>query len=330
MAEETLTAEAAPAPTQEPARPRRTESEKALRKKRLIAVTRPWLLLTPALAVLAGLLLWPLIQVVKLSFQDYQSGFGGGTAVWNGVENYRKLLSDPLLWKTALPNTLFFAIACVLLTVALGTLVALLLNRLGAFWKYTVSTAIMAAWAMPAVTGTYVWVWLFAAEDGLFSRLAGAAGLIDPANTNWFTERLSFYAIATVNVVHHGFPFVAVTVLAGLVTIPKELYEAAMLDGANAWQRFWKVTVPSIKPVFMVVTILSTIWDFKVFTQIYLMPGGNGSQEEVYNLGVWSYVKAFAGKDYDMGAAIAVLLTLILVVITITYIRALFKEGDEL
>ncbi|GAA1351119.1 carbohydrate ABC transporter permease [Streptomyces beijiangensis] len=307
----------------------RTASEAARRRKQLTAVTRPWLLLAPALVVLAALLLWPLVQVGKLSLQDYEVKFGGGVGTWTGFDHYKDLLSSPLLWKTVLPNTVFFAVACVGLTVVLGTLVALLLNRLGTVWRFICSTAIMAAWAMPAVTGTYVWIWLFQPEDGMFSKIAGGLGLIDPETTNWFTERLPFYAIATLNVVHHGFPFVAITVFAGLLTIPKELYEAGMLDGASAWQRFWNITVPTIKPVFLVVTILSTIWDFKVFTQIYIMPGGSGSNEDVYNLGVFSYNQAFAQNDYGTGSAAAILLTVLLLAITVVYIRTLFKQGEE-
>ncbi|WP_241672097.1 sugar ABC transporter permease [Streptomyces sp. NBC_01725] len=320
---------AATSPVKSP-RPRGQRPSPTLRRKQLGRTTRPWLLLLPSLVVLAGLLLWPLIKVGILSVQDYEVKFGGGVGTYTGFDHYKDLLTDGALWRTVLPNTVFFAVACVALTVALGTLAALLLQRLGTTWRVICSTAIMAAWAMPAVTGTYVWVWLFSAGDGMMSQLAGSLGLIDPETTNWFTERLSFYAIATLNVVHHGFPFVAITVLAGLLTIPKELYEAGMIDGANAWQRFWKITVPTIKPIFLVVTILSTIWDFKVFTQIYLMPGGAGSNEEVLNLGVWSYQQAFALNDYGAGAATAVLLTLLLLLITIVYIRTLFKESDEL
>ncbi|MER7174522.1 carbohydrate ABC transporter permease [Streptomyces mesophilus] len=299
------------------------------RRRRLIRLTRPWLLLAPALVVLAGLLLYPIFQVGKISLQDWEVTFGGGEGEFTGFDHYSELLSSELLWKTVMPNTVFFAVACVGLTVVLGTLVALLLNRLGTTWRAICSVSILAAWAMPAVTGTYVWIWLFQPDEGMFSQLAGALGLIDPATTNWFTERLPFYAIATLNVVHHGFPFVAITVFAGLLTIPRELYEAGMIDGANAWQRFWKITVPTIRPVFLVVTILSTIWDFKVFTQIFLMPGGSGSNEEVYNLGVYSYVQAFGQDDYGAGSAAAVLLTLLLVLITIVYIRTLFRQGEE-
>jgi N,N'-diacetylchitobiose transport system permease protein len=216
----------------------------------------------------------------------------------------------------------------VALTVGVGTAVALLLVRLGPWLRGLLTSAIMVAWAVPAVTGTYVWVFLFDARSGAVMRALSALGLVDPASTNWFTERLPFYAIATMNVVNHGFPFVAVTVLAGLVTVPQDLYEAAALDGAGAWRRFWSVTVPVLRPVFAVVTILSTIWDFKVFTQIYLMPGGSGTNRDVLNLGTWSYITAISQNRYGLGAAVAVLLTLLLMAITAVYLRTLFRQEE--
>jgi N,N'-diacetylchitobiose transport system permease protein len=130
-------------------------------------------------------------------------------------------------------------------------------------------------------------------------------------------------------VVHHGFPFVAVTVLAGLLTIPKDILEASTIDGAGAWKRFWLVTAPMLKPVFAVVTILSTIWDFKVFVQIFLMPGGDGVNRDVLNLATWSYVTAFGqGNRFGLGSAIAVSLTLVLIAITAFYIRFMFREEE--
>ncbi|WP_219092744.1 carbohydrate ABC transporter permease, partial [Streptomyces sp. JJ38] len=302
---------------------------RSARAARRRARARPWILLAPALLAVGALLLWPLGRVVWMSFQDYGlREIVSGRTNFNGADNYTEILGTSYLWTTVLPNTVVFAAVCVTLTVALGTLVALLLQRLGPLWRNITASTIMMAWAMPAVTGTYVWIWLFDPLDGAVAGLLGGLGLIDPAETNWFTGRLTFYAIATLNVVHHGFPFVAVTVFAGLLTIPRELTEAGIVDGASAWQRFWTITVPSIKPVFLVVVILSTIWDFKVFVQLYLMPGGNGANPDVLNLGVWSYVESFAQRQYGMGAAIAVLLTLLLLGITVGYVRALFADND--
>lgn len=289
----------------------------------------PWLLQVPALVVLFGLLVYPLARVAILSVQDFGlRELVTGESTWVGLDNFREVLTDPLLWKVALPNTVVFAAVNVFLTVALGTAVALLLARLGPWARGVLTSTIMVAWAMPAVTGTYVWVYLFDARDGFVMQTLGSLGLVDPETTNWFTERIPFYAIATANVVHHGFPFVAVTVLAGLMTVPREMLEAASLDGAGAWRRFRHVTMPLLKPVFAVVTILSTIWDFKVFTQIYLMPGGSGTNREVLNLGTWSYITAISQNRYGLGAAIAVLLTLLLLVITAVYLRTLFRQEE--
>ena len=233
---------------------------------------RPWLLLAPTLAVLAILLALPLGRVVWLSFQNYGlRELNRGTTNFVGWDNYAAILGDGYLWRTVLPNTVVFAVVCVAATVVLGTAVALFLKTLPVRIRYGAAGAIMVAWAVPAITGTYVWVFLFDPADGLLTNALGSVGLIETGQVNWFLDRFSFFAIVWLNVVHHGFPFVAVTVLAGLLTVPDELYEAAVIDGANAWRRFWSVTVPTLKPVFAVVTILSTIWDFKVFTQVFLI-----------------------------------------------------------
>ena len=297
-------------------------------RKRPIDRLRPWLLLAPALIVLAGLLLWPLIRVVLFSFQDYGlREIVSGEPNFIGVDNYVEVLTSPTLWTVVLPNTVGFAALAVFGTVAFGTLVALLLQSLGTFWRTVVASAIMAAWAMPAVTGTYVWIWIFDADRGIFNQVLMQLGLMDEPY-NWFTNRWSFYAIVLLNVIHHGFPFVAVTVLAGLLGVPKESLEAASLDGAGAWRRFWSITFPQLNQVFAVVIILSTIWDFKVFAQVYLMSGGAGSNREVLNLGVWSYVESFGQNRYGFGSAIAVLLTLMLLAITVVYVRRLLKEDQ--
>jgi N,N'-diacetylchitobiose transport system permease protein len=290
---------------------------------------RPWLLLAPALLVMGGLLLYPLVRVAVISLQDFGlRELVSGRTTWVGLDNYVELLGSGELWRIALPNTVVFTVVAVALTVVLGTLVALLLARLGPVTRGVVTTAIMAAWAIPAVTGTYVWVFLFTPGDGLAVQALDALGLVDAATANPFTDRVAFYAVATLNVVHHGFPFVALTVLAGLLTVPQEITEAAIVDGAGSWRRFWSVTFPMLRPVFAVVTVLSTIWDFKVFTQIYLMPGGDGVTRSVLNLGTWSYVESFAQNRYGLGAAIAVLLTALLLVITVGYLRLLFREEE--
>ncbi|WP_025156262.1 carbohydrate ABC transporter permease [Leifsonia aquatica] len=308
------------------ARGRRPGAPAPKRRRSFIAVSRPWLLLAPALVVLAGLLLWPLIRVVIISLQDYGlREIVSGKTNFIGLENYAEIFGNSTLWTVALPNTVVFAILSVAGTVALGTLVALLMQSLGPTWRTIVGSAIMIAWAMPAVTGTYVWVWIFDADNGIVNQVLKNLGLMHES-FNWFTNPFTFYGIVLLNIIHHGFPFVAITVLAGLLGVSKEMLEAAAMDGAGAVRRFFSIIVPSLKQVFAVVIILSTIWDFKVFAQVYLMPGGSGSNRQVLNLGVWSYVESFGQNRYGFGSAIAVLLTLVLLAITVVYVRTMLKE----
>lgn len=287
----------------------------------------PWALLAPALTVIGLLLLFPLARILWLSFRDFKlRNLMSGESEFIGLDNYVALLTDPYLWQVAMVNTVVFAVVAVVTTIVVGTLVALLLSTLSTVPRLIVVSCIMVAWAMPAVSGTYVWIWIFDVDNGVVAQALTSFGLLDASGHNWFADRLAFYAIVTLNVVHGGFPFVAVTVLAGLLTVPQELHEAARIDGAGAWKRFWHVTFPVLRPVFAVVTVLSTIWDFKVFAQIYLMPGGDVGGSDMLNLGVWSYVRSFGHNDYGLGAAIAVLLTLLLLVVTVFYLRALFRE----
>lgn len=273
------------------------------------------------------LLLFPIGRIVWLSFRDYKlRNLVSGESDFIGLDNYVRLLTDPYLWQIVMVNTVVFAVVAVVTTVVLGTLVALLLANLKPVTRVIVISCIMVAWAMPAVSGTYVWIWIFDVDQGVVAQALKALGVIEPSGYNWFADRLWFYAIVTLNIVHSGFPFVAITVLAGLLTVPKELHEAARIDGAGAWKRFWNVTFPTLRPVFAVVTVLSTIWDFKVFAQIYLMPGGDVGGSQMLNLGVWSYVRSFGQNDFGMGSAIAALLTMLLLGITIVYLRALFRE----
>nr|WP_221244206.1 sugar ABC transporter permease [Cryobacterium roopkundense] len=291
-----------------------------------LAKARPWLLLTPALVLLGALLLWPLVRVFLFSLQDYGlREIVSGESNYIGFANYAEIFGNSTLWTVVLPNTVGFAVIAVTATVVFGTLVALLMASLGMFWRTIVGSAIMVAWAMPAVTGTYVWIWIFDADQGLVNETLKGLGLMDES-FNWFTNPFTFYGIVALNIVHHGFPFVAITVLAALLGVPKEMLEAAQMDGAGPIRRFFQIIFPTLKPVFAVVVILSTIWDFKVFAQIYLMPGGAGSNREVLNLGVWSYVESFGQNRYGFGAAIAVLLTVLLLIITVVYVRTLFKE----
>jgi N,N'-diacetylchitobiose transport system permease protein len=321
--------------TPKAAAPRETPARRRPRVDRL-----PYLLLLPCLAIIAVLLLWPLGQVVWMSFHrlnNVRQLRGDREWPWIGLENYVQILSDPF-FRTVLRNTVLFAVANVALTMILGTLVGLLLNRLGKRMATFVGSCVMLAWATPALTGTIVWKWIFDDTSGLVTWLFNALpdglsqalfGRADWTGYGWFNSPLLFFAILTLVVVWHSFPFIAVSVLAGLKSVPSELHEAARVDGAGPWRVFWQVTFPLLRPVFGILIVLSTIWDFKVFTQQFVLAGGT-QDRPTFMLSIYSYAEAFSPPPkYGLGAAIAVILTVILLVVTGFYVRMVLKQEEE-
>ncbi|ASW56265.1 carbohydrate ABC transporter permease [Plantactinospora sp. KBS50] len=301
----------------------------------------PYLLLLPSLAVIGVLLLWPLGQVVAMSFfklDNVRQLRGDREWPWAGLANYTTVLTDPF-FRTVLRNTVLFAAANVVLTMILGTLVGLLLNRLGRRMATFVGSCVMLAWATPALTGAIVWKWIFDDTSGLVTWLFNALpdglssavfGRSDWTGYGWFNSPLLFFSILTLVVVWHSFPFIAVSVLAGLKSVPGELHEAARVDGAGPWRVFWSVTFPLLRPVFGILIVLSTIWDFKVFTQQYTLAGGT-QDRPTFMLSIYSYASAFSPPPkYGLGAAIAVILTVILLVVTGFYVRMVLRQEDEL
>ncbi len=294
----------------------------------------PYLLLAPALAGIALVLLWPLAQMVMYSFQNYglPQLTGAMPIQWTGLANFTATFTDPEFW-VSLRNTVVFAAVVVPLTLLLGTAIGLLLNRLGRKMSAFVAGAALLAWATPPTAGAVLFYWLFNPDGGLvdwgLSKMPHwLVGSTNWAQYNWTTNgALQAYTVLTVLVLWTSFPFIAVSVLAGLKTVPAELYEAAWVDGATRWRVFWKITYPLLKPIFLVLLLLSVIWDFNIFTQTYLITGFPGNQNE-YNLSLYIYDKAFNfPPSYGLGGALALIFTFILLVITVGYVRASVRQG---
>ncbi|HXP54369.1 MAG TPA: sugar ABC transporter permease [Streptosporangiaceae bacterium] len=294
----------------------------------------PYLLLLPALIGIGLVLVWPTIQTGLLAFQNFGLGQLSGTlpTQWVGFSNFSTTLADPEFW-LSLRLTVLFAAVVVVLTLLVGTLVGVLLNNLGRKMATFVSSTTLLAWATPVTAASVVFYWLFSADGGVvdwgLSRLPGwLGGGAHWAAYNWTTSgALPAYTVMTLLVVWMSFPFIATTVLAGLKTIPAELLEAARVDGASPWRSFWTVTYPLMRPIFLVLLLLSIIWDFGIFTQTYFITGELGNRDE-YNLSLYLYDKAFTmPPSYGLGAALALILTVILLVITVGYVRASVRQG---
>ena len=323
-------------PSQRPAgRPRAPQHPQAgaaafIRRHKLA----PYLLLAPALAGIALVLLWPLIQVVLYSFQNYGLAqlTGAAPTQWAGLSNFTSTFADPEFW-VALRNTVLLAVVVVPLTLIAGTLVGVLLNRLGRKMAAFVSAAALLAWATPPTAGAVLYYWMFNPDGGLvdwaLSRLPHwLVGSTNWAQYNWTTTgAVQAYTVITLLVLWTSFPFIAVSVLAGLKTVPGELYEAARIDGATPWRTFWRVTYPLLKPIFLVLLLLSVIWDFNVFNQVYLVTGFPGNQNE-YNLSLYIYDKAFGfPPSYGLGGALALIFTAIVLVVSVVYVRSSVRQG---
>jgi N,N'-diacetylchitobiose transport system permease protein len=294
----------------------------------------PYLMLAPALAGIALVLLWPLAQVAIYSFQNYglPQITGAAPTQWVGGANFTQTFADAEFW-LSLRITVLFAIVAVPLTLIVGTLVGLLLNRLGRRMAAVVSTAALLAWATPPVSASVLFYWLFDPDGGLvdwtLSKLPHwLVGTTNWAGFNWTTTgALQAYTVLTVLVVWQSFPFIAVTVLAGLKTVPDEIYEAARVDGASPSRVFRSITFPLLKPIFLVLLLLSVIWDFNVFTQTYLITGGTGNRDE-FNLSLYIYDKGFTfPPSYGLGGALALIFTVILLIVTVGYVRSSVRQG---
>ena len=296
-------------------------SARTKRRRRRSSALPYWLVL-PAVVVLGVMLGYPLYRLGVLSVHEFglRQVFGQ-PAEFVGLDNFRELLSEPYFW-TVLWRTVLFCAVNVALTMVLGVLIALLLQALGTRMRLLVSTSLILAWAMPALTATVVWQWIFDTQYGLVNWLVSSPG------HSWLAEPLSFFFVTTIIVVWMGVPFVAFTVYAGITQIPDELIEAAHLDGANALDRFRWVTFPAVRPILLILTSLSVLWDFRVFTQVYVLQRAGGISRETNLLGVYAYRISIGENDFDTGAAVAIVMVVVTVTLTLWYLRTMIRQDD--
>lgn len=304
-----------------PPRPRRPASAKG-------GATTPWLLLAPCLLILAGVMGYPLIRLVTLSFQKF-----GQSQLWGfqdpesvGFANFSKVLSDSDFWQVVL-RTVGFTAGAVVFTMVLGMLIALLLQRVSGWVKTLINIALVASWGMPVIVATTVFKWLFDADYGILNALISKLPGVDLIGHNWFASGPQGLAVIMLLVVWGAVPFVVITLSAGLTQVPAELEEAARLDGAGSWGVFRYVTLPVLKPVIVMLTTLSVIWDMGVFPQVFVMRNGH-PEAQFQLLTTYSYDRAFVVNDYAQGSAIALITVVLLLGVVAVYMRQMLKIGE--
>jgi N,N'-diacetylchitobiose transport system permease protein len=288
----------------------------------------PYGLLAPSLLLLGAVLGYPLVHLVSVSLQHYRLReliHGGGTFV--GLANYQAVLGDPFFWTVVLRTVVFTAIA-VGATVLLSTGVALLMMRMHRGPRIVLQSVLVLVWAMPSLVAIALWQWMFDFDFGIVNWALTELGLSGFAQHNWFANPVQGFAVILALVVWAAIPFVAITLYAGFTQVPRELQEAARVDGAGGWRVFRHVTFPVVRPIYVIVTSLSIIWDFGVYQQVYVMLNGRPSKD-YYLVAIYSFVESFGVNDYGKGSAIAVVMILLLLAAGVVYIRQMIRLGDR-
>lgn len=288
----------------------------------------PWLLLAPCMLIIALVMGYPLYRLVALSVQSFgkKELWGFADAEFVGFDNFANILGDSVFWAVVL-RTVVFAAGAVILTMVVGMLIALLLQKVSGLVKALISIALVASWGMPIIVATAVFKWLFDADYGVLNYLMSKLPGVDLIGHNWFASGPQGLLVIMLLVVWGAVPFVVITLSAGLTQVPKELEEAARLDGAGAWGVFRHVTLPILKPIIVMLTTLSVIWDMGVFPQVFVMRNGN-PEAEFQLLTTYSYQQAFVVNDYSGGSAIALVTVVLLLGVVAVYMRQMLKIGE--
>lgn len=275
----------------------------------------------PALAVLAFVVGYPIMYTVVLSFYETPPSLPG--RYWAGLSNFRTILASREFLDVTL-NTIYWALPSAILAFALGIPAALALN-LGLLGQGLLRGLLLIPWVISTVTAAYVWRWLYHADFGLINGFLIQIGVTNRPILFLDSPQLVIPALIVVNV-WKSFPFVMVMSLAGLQTVPRELLEAAAIDGANAVRRFWHVTVPYLRNVLFVTFILLLISNLEHFTIPWLMTGGGPARaSQIWSIDI--YTTAFRSLQFGLASAYSTIVFAIVLVFAYLYVRALTRDG---
>jgi N,N'-diacetylchitobiose transport system permease protein len=288
----------------------------------------PYGLILPVLVVIGVILGYPLYWLVKLSTQRYglfELIRHQGVAI--GLHNYGSVLHDGVFWRTLLRTVVFTAVN-VALTMVLGMLLALLLVRVSTFVRVLLSSGLVLVWSMPVVVAVQVWYWMTNYENGVVNYVLSHLGIGDYFQHDWYASTFSQLGIVTLLIVWGALPFVVITLYAGLAQVPHDLVEAAEVDGARGWRIFLDITLPILRPILLILTSLSIIWDFGVFTQPYLLIGQAKIHTGNYLMSIYLFEEGYFKSDFGRGAAISILMLLMVAALSVVYVRKMVRLGD--
>ena len=269
-----------------------------------------YLLLLPAVLLTAAIIVYPILSAIDLSLQRIKIARLGRSRAPLTLRNYEELFQSAEFFQ-AIWVTITLVAAVTILSYVIGLATALLVNQRFAGRK-AARVLVALPWAVPSVMAAIIWWWLFDSSFGLINwalvRSGISAGMIP-----WLSTPGAAFFVIVVVMVWKGYPFISVIMLAGLQSIPLELYDAAKVDGANAWNRFRFITLPGLRSVRGIALILIMLWVFRDFPIIYILTGG-GPQRTTQTLSIMTYQEAFKFHDFGYAAAIGVITLIISVV----------------
>ncbi|WP_054308336.1 sugar ABC transporter permease [Mesorhizobium sp. 1M-11] len=281
-----------------------------------------WLLLTPMIAIMVLVTAFPLLNTLWLAFTDASLTGQGYVWQWVGLENFAYILDDSD-FRAAVGHTAYFTVLSVSIEVVLGVLVALLLNQ--EFKGRTLVRALLILpWALPTIVNAVMWRLIYNPEYGSLNALLTQIGLLD-AYRSWLGDPATAMNMVILADIWKNYPLIALIALAGLQTVPKDLYEAAIMDGANAWTRFWKITLPGIMGSLSVAMVLRAIEAFKVFDIFYVMTRG-GPADSTKTVSFFVYQESFTYLRAGSGAAYALTVTAMSALMIAIYVVMLVRR----
>jgi multiple sugar transport system permease protein len=279
----------------------------------------------PTLLCLGLVLAYPVAYAAYLSVHRVGlAQLRRGEFAFTGWENYGRVLEDPLFW-VAIKNTLIFTVITVGSEIVLAVAIALLINQVGIWTSRITRFLILLPYAIPPICNGLIWSFLYSFQFGFLNRILFSLGLIsDPVN--WAgNPDTALYAV-TVPYIWRTLPFAIILVHAALQGIPRELYEQAAIDGANAWHRFTKITWPMLQQIIAIILILRTAFAFAVFEEILAITQG-GPGDATWVAAWYSYKITFAPpNNFGMGSASAFILTLMIAAIALVYLRLIYRR----
>lgn len=282
----------------------------------LRTAAEPWLYLSPALILIMLVMLVPLVIGISYAFQAI-SLMNPLESGWVGLANFEALYEDRKFWKS-LKNTAYWTIASVFFQFFLGLGLALLLNH-GFYGRRLVQALVFLPWAVPTFLSALTWAWLFNPVIGPLPHWLAAIGILSEPYNILSDPNIAIWGPIVANI-WFGIPFFAITLLAALQSIPHDLYEAAAIDGASAWQGFIKITLPFLAPMIAITVMLRAIWVANFADLIFVMTGG-GPANSTQIISTYIFTTAFRKLDFGYASAIAVVLLVLLLIYAAVLLR---------